>query len=114
MRDIKILDMEQPREMNLFDLCAAFGRMIGRAVKSVFCTIGSWIRLSLRKWWIVLPIVGAMVSLALYYSREDNRAYKVTAVAIINGATRHLHEKNSSVMSGAMTFSVMTEHLTHI
>jgi hypothetical protein len=29
-----------------------------------------------------------MVSLALYYSREDNRAYKVTAVAIINGATR--------------------------
>lgn len=80
--------MEQPREMNLFDLCAAFGRMIGRAVKGVFGTIGSWIRLSLRKWWIVLPIVGAMVSLALYYSREDNRAYKVTAVAIINGATR--------------------------
>lgn len=86
--------MEQPREMNLFDLCAAFGRMIGRAVKGVFGTIGSWIRLSLRKWWIVLPIVGAMVSLALYYSREDNRAYKVTAVAIINGATRDVDRKS--------------------
>ena len=35
--------------MNLFDLCAAFGRLIGRSVKGVFGTIGSWIRLSLRK-----------------------------------------------------------------
>lgn len=80
--------MEQPREMNLFDLCAAFGRMIGRGVKGFVGTIGSWFRLSLRKWWIVLPVVAAMIALGLYYSREDNRAYKVTAVAIVNGATR--------------------------
>ena len=80
--------MEQPREMNLFDLCAAFGRLIGRSVKGVFGTIGSWIRLSLRKWWIVLPMVAVALALSYYYSREENRIYEVNAVAILNGASK--------------------------
>ena len=54
--------MEQPREMNLFELCAAFGRAIVRGVKGLFAGIGSWIRLSLRKWWVVLPIMALVIA----------------------------------------------------
>ena len=91
--------------MNLFDLCAAFGRMIGRVVRGVVASIGGWIRLALRKWWVVLPILGAMVAVALYYSREDNRTYKVTAVAIINGATRDvLHNEYTALDKSSYRF----------
>ena len=63
--------MEQSREMNLFDLCAAFGRAIGRGVKGMFAGIGKMIRLSFRQWGIVLPIVLLFVGLFLYFSRES-------------------------------------------
>lgn len=80
--------MEQSREMNLFDLCAAFGRAIGRGVKGMFVGIGKMIRLSFRQWWIVLPIVLLFVGLSLYFSREENRRYKVDAIVVINGANK--------------------------
>ncbi len=93
--------MEQPREMNLFDLCAAFGRLIGRSVKGVFGTIGSWIRLSLRKWWIVLPMVAVALVLSYYYSREENRIYEVNAVAILNGASKTVVAQEYTALSKA-------------
>lgn len=97
--------MEQPREMNLFELCAAFGRAIVRGVKGLFAGIGSWIRLSLRKWWVVLLVMALVIALALYYSREDNRIYKVNAVAIINGAAKDvLHNEFTALDKSSYRF----------
>lgn len=105
--------MEQPREMNLFDLCAAFGRAIVRGVKGLFAGIGSWIRLSLRKWWVVLPIMALVIALALYYSREDNRIYKVNAVAIINGATKDVLQNEFSTF-GKMSYRFAHQNLAAV
>ncbi len=80
--------MEKAREMNLFDLCAAFGRMIGRGVKSLFKGIGKMIQLSFRQWWVVFPILLIFVGMSWYFSREENRRYKVDALAIINGPSK--------------------------
>lgn len=76
--------------MNLFDLCAVCVRGIGKAICRVAEWIGSAIRLSFRKWWIVLPMLAFAVGFACYYSRLDNRIYKMNAVAILNGPSVEL------------------------
>jgi len=81
--------MEQ-REMNLFDLCQAIGRGIGKGIKWLVNGLGEMIRLSFRQWWIVLIFVALCLAAALYYSREDNRKYEVDAVANLNGITNSM------------------------
>ena len=81
--------MEQ-REMNLFDLCRAFVRGIGKGVKWLVYRFGDMIRLSFRQWWVVLIVVALCVAAALYYSREDNRKYEVDAIAMLNGVTNEM------------------------
>lgn len=80
--------MEQAREMNLFDLCAALVRNIGKGIGWLIKLVGSMIRLTYRQWWIVLLVMLLACAAALYYSRKDNRIYKVNAVAVLNGATK--------------------------
>jgi hypothetical protein len=80
--------MENTKEMNLFDLCAAAGRAVGRGSQNVRTAFGRMIKLTWRMWWIVLPIMALVLWGALHYSRKDNRLYKVNAVAVVNGATK--------------------------
>ena len=78
--------MEQ-REMNLFDLCHAIARGIGKGIKWLVWRFGDMLRLSFRQWWVVLIVVALCLAAALYYSREENRSYKVDVVANLNGIT---------------------------
>ena len=79
--------MEQQKEMNLFDLCKACVLAIGRGIKWLIYRLGDALRLSFRKWWIVLICVVLAVAASFYYSRPDNRIYKANAVATLNGVT---------------------------
>ena len=74
--------------MNLMDLCAAGGRAIGRGMQNACCNFGKMVKLSWRMWWVILPVLALTIWGALYYSRPDNRLYKVNAVAVVNGATK--------------------------
>ena len=76
--------------MNLFDLCQAIGRGIGKGIKWLVNGLGEMIRLSFRQWWIVLIFVALCLAAALYYSREDNRKYEVDVVANLNGITNSM------------------------
>ena len=79
--------MEQQREMNFFDLCKVLAHWLVKCVKWLVNSIGAIIRLTFRKWWIVLIIMALSIAAALYYSRHDNRIYKVNAIATLNGVT---------------------------
>ena len=80
--------MEQPREMNLFDLCAAIGRGIGRGIKGLCHLFGNMLQLTIRQWWIVLIVVSLAVAAALYISRKENRVYEVNGVVMLNGVAK--------------------------
>lgn len=80
--------MEQPREMNLFDLCAAIGRSIGRGIKGLCHLFGNMLQLTIRQWWIVLIVVSLAVAAALYISRKENRVYEVNGVVMLNGVAK--------------------------
>lgn len=76
--------------MNLFDLCQAIARGIGKSVKWLVWCLGEMLKLSFRQWWVVLIVVALCVAAALYYSREGNRSYKVDVVANLNGITNSM------------------------
>lgn len=76
--------------MNLFDLCHAIARGIGKGIKWLVWRLGDMLRLSFRQWWIVLIVVALCLAAALYYSREGNRSYKVDVVANLNGITNNM------------------------
>ena len=95
--------MEQQKEMNLFDLCAVVARGVGQAAVWLLKLLGQMIRLAYRQWWIVLIVMVLAVAAALYYSREDNRIYKVNAVAVLNGPTKDLVEQEYKALNQANT-----------
>ncbi|MCM1034688.1 MAG: hypothetical protein NC038_03785 [Paludibacter sp.] len=74
-------------EMNLFDLLAAFFRRIGRFFKALVSMCGNSFRLSVWRWYIVYPILCLGIAGAIYWSRPDNRIYKVGAIVKLNGPT---------------------------
>lgn len=90
------------KEMNLFDLCAAMCRGIGKGIMWVIYRLGDMIRLSFRQWWIVLLAVVLCVALALYYSRFENRIYKVNAVAMLHGVTNEMVRSECENLSKAV------------
>ena len=90
-------------EMNFFDLCAACGRGIGRCCVAVWRVIERMIRLTYRYWWLVLTLVILALAAALYYTRLENRTYKVNAVALLNGPSIQQFEQAYTPMrSGLM------------
>jgi hypothetical protein len=80
--------MEQQREMNLFDLCAAIARNIVAAGKWVVLLLAKMIKLTYRQWWVVLIAIVLACAASSYYSRKSNRKYEVNAVVVLNGATK--------------------------
>ena len=82
--------MEQQREMNFYDLCRAIASGIGKLFKALGRLLARMVRITFRKWWIVLIITVLCVAAALYYSRPDNRRYKVNAVVTLNGVPKDI------------------------
>ena len=71
--------------MNLFDLFAAFFRWIGKVCVGFWNLCLNSVRLSLRYWYIVVPVVILFGAAGIYYSRPINRIFKVEAIAYLNG-----------------------------
>jgi hypothetical protein len=95
--------MENQREMNFWDLCVAFGRLIGRGCQALWRIGRRMIRLTYHYWWIVLPIVVLAVAAAFYYTRKDNITYRVNAVAMLNGPSIQQFEQTyTQLQTGKM------------
>ncbi len=77
--------MSDNNEIDLYEFLQDCTHWVKRLCKAVVRFIQGFLRLCVRKWWIVLPIILLAVGAALYYSRLDNRTYKVNAIAVLNG-----------------------------
>ena len=92
------------QEMNLFDVCLWAWRGLKRTCKRIVCGIRRAFALTLRKWWLTLPLLVLFIGGALWYSRMENRTYKVYAVATLNGPSLSLfHEVFRPLESGIFT-----------
>ena len=90
--------------MNFWDLCRACWSGILRGCRAVCGWGGALVRLTYRKWWIVLPILVLAIVAALYYSRQDNLNYKVRAVALLNGPTIEQFEQRFAPFRSGLNF----------
>lgn len=73
------------KETNFIDLCVSIGKAIGRGCKALVALIGKMLQLTYRYWWLVFTIMILAAVCSLYYTRPNNRIYKVNAIATING-----------------------------
>ena len=73
------------KNMNLFDLIAAFFRWIGKCCSWFWNLCLDSLRLALRYWYIVWPVVILFGAAAIFYSRPLNRIYKAETIAYLNG-----------------------------
>ncbi len=81
------MEEKNNRDMNLFDLIALCCRAIGRFFCYIGRAFGKMIRLSYRRWYIVLPVMLVALCLALYWARPSNRMYKAGTMVHLNGIT---------------------------
>ena len=75
------------KETSLFDLIYAACKACGRGINRIICLLSQMIRLSWRKAYIVLPLLILGLAAGMYWTRPENRKYKVEAVLILNGPT---------------------------
>ncbi len=85
--------MSDNNEIDLYEIMQGCTRFAKRFCNAVVRFIQEFLRLCVRKWWIVLPLILLSVGAALYYSRLDNRTYKVNAIAVLNGFTTSQFEQ---------------------
>lgn len=79
------MEEKNNRDMNLFDLMVLCCKAVGRFFCSCFRFFGNMLRLSWRRWYVVLPVVLLALAVALYWSRPANRMYRVGAMVHLNG-----------------------------
>lgn len=75
---------------SLFDLILACCRGIKNGCLAVWHFCGKCVRLSLRKWYITVPMLVIGIALGIWASNWDNRFWRVEAMAILNGSTPEL------------------------
>ncbi len=75
------------KETSLFDFIYAACKACGRGINRIICLLSRMIRLSWRKAYIVLPLLILGLAAGIYWTRPENRKYKVEAVLILNGPT---------------------------
>jgi len=75
---------------SLFDLILAACRGIKNGCLALWHFCGKCVRLSLRKWYITVPMVIAGIALGVWASNMENRFWRVEATAILNGSTPEL------------------------
>ena len=101
-------------ELNLFDLFLLAWRGCKRAMKALWRTCVCAIRLTIRKWWISLPVLVLFIAGALIYTRQDNLTYKVYAVAKLNGPTLNLFNEVFRPLQSGVFFNGTPEVAQHI
>lgn len=89
------------KETNFFDLCVICGRGIGRALKAFIRMVGQMCRLTVRLWWIVVPVLALAIGLGLYMTRPTKITYKVNAVAFLNGVSVNQFEQSFAPLRSA-------------
>ena len=75
------------KETSLFDLIYAACKACGRGINRIISLLTKMIRLSWRKAYIVFPLLILGLAAGIYWTRPENRNYKVEAVLILNGPT---------------------------
>ena len=98
--------MSEEKDMNLFDLCAAFFRWIGRCCMTLIRWVGESLRLTWRWWFVVLPVMAIVLGMGLWYSRTDNRIYEVNAIAHLYGPTVDDVNQVYGALANALPMSV--------
>ena len=71
--------------LTLWDLIKTFCRWVGKCCVAFLDVLLKQIKISFRKWYIVLPVVALGIAVSLYYSRVENRKYKAEGMAVIHG-----------------------------
>ncbi len=79
---------QQKTELSLWDLCLICFQAIGRFFSWLWKLCTDTLRLSLQLWYIVLPIVILGIAGGLYFSRQENRIYKVGTMVHLAGVNR--------------------------
>lgn len=79
--------MEQNQNKTLLDVLLAFCDWCKSMCAKCADLLGQMVRLTWRKWFIVLPCVAVGIGFALYFTRWENRQYKVDGVLRLNGPT---------------------------
>lgn len=99
------MEQNSNHDMNLFDLIVLCCKAIGRFFCRCFHTLGSMLRLSFRRWYIVLPVVLLALGVALYYARPSNRMYKVGVMVHLNGVhANDVKQQWDKLVKAAPTF----------
>ena len=101
-------------ELNLFDLFLLAWRGCKRAVKALWRTFMCAMHLTIRKWWISLPVLAIFIAGALIFTRKDNLTYKVYAVAKLNGPTLNLFNEVFRPLQSGVFFNEPPEVAQYI
>ncbi len=80
------LYMSETKDTSLWELVKQFFLWIGRCCKSFGSWFASQIKITFRKWYIVIPVTILFICLGYYFSRIENRKYKAEGMAIIHGS----------------------------
>ena len=75
------------KETSLFDLIYAAIKACGRGCSRLYALLGRMVRLTWRKWYIVVPLTVLGLAAGMYWTRPTNRKYHVEAVLVLNGPT---------------------------
>ncbi|MBQ7192467.1 MAG: hypothetical protein IJS00_06325 [Paludibacteraceae bacterium] len=74
-------------DMNLWDVCVLFWNKLANCCRQAIDLLCSMLRLTYRLLWVVGIVMALSVALAVYYTRQDNRWYRVRAIVTLNGPT---------------------------
>ncbi len=79
------MEEKKNNDMNLFDLIVLCCKAIGKLFRYCGHFIKEMLRLSYRRWYIVLPVILLGIAVALYWARPTNRMYKAGTMVHLNG-----------------------------
>ncbi len=79
------MEEKKNNDMNLFDLIVLCCKAVGKLFRCCGHFLKEMLRLSYRRWYIVLPVILVGIAVALFWSRPTNRMYKAGTMVHLNG-----------------------------
>lgn len=99
------MENKTTKETNLFDLCVAAWNAFVALCRRIWGIFAGMLRITYRRWWIVLPVMIAFIVFAFWWYRPSNRKYKAEAMFILNGPTLEQFEQRCNQLVFANPFS---------